>query len=324
VMIVDDDVPLPSNLFIPREYLKLHPEVKAVHFPLTAVSPSGESNLLLGCQDIEYKMSAAHKLFQSNISRAVSCHGAVSLWERKAMDSVLYDHDTVFHGEDLYMGLSLLRLRDNSRILSCPQTIIPTYAPESFLLLFKQRVSSWELTSHKKTFTYLTELFAPSSFLHGPSLALKPYFLQEFLTIVLDWLRAFLLMNLLLRDWRMFLLMSGVFISVLYFQVFLHQVVFLRHRPDLRSPISVLVVFPFYRLTNLVFRLSALCQNVLVYSHDRKTLKIGFREDEVHDIPPCPPHPDVDWFAVWTARELAPVAHPGAPSTALSEGGSLN
>ena len=182
-------------------------------------------------------------------------------------------------------------------------------------MLFKQRVSSWELTSHKKTFTFLIELFSPSSFLHAPSLALKPYFLQEFLTIVLDWLRALLLVNLVMRDWRMFLFMSGLFMLLLYFQVFLHQVVFLRHRRDLRSPISVLLVYPFYRLANLLFRLSALCQNVLVYSHDRKTLKIGFREDEVHDIPPCPPHPDVDWFTVWTAREQPTRASLRVPST---------
>lgn len=201
------------------------------------------------------------------------------------------------------MGLSLLRLRDDSRILSCPQTVIPTYAPESFTMLFKQRVSSWELTSHKKTFTYLTELLAPSSFLHPASLALKPYFFQELTTIVLDWLRAFLLVNLLLRDWRVFIFMSTVFMLILYFQVFLHQVVFLRHRPDLKSPLFAVLFFPIYRLCNLLFRLSALCQNVLYYSHDRKTLKIGFREDEVHDIPPCPPHPDVDWFSVWNAKE---------------------
>ncbi|KAF4665787.1 hypothetical protein FOL46_003470 [Perkinsus olseni] len=25
----------------------------------------------------------------------------------------------------------------------------------------------------------------------------------------------------------------------------------------------------------------------------------GVREDEIRDIPPCPPHPDIDWFTVW-------------------------
>ena len=200
-LITDDDVPLPADLHIPHEYLRLHPEVKAVHFAITASTPDGHPGMLVRCQDIEYKMAAVHKYFQSAMSRALSCHGAIGLWERSTLDRVFYDHDTVFHGEDLYMGLALLRLRDDARIISCPQTIVPTYAPDNWPMLFRQRVKSWELTSHKKTFTYLFELLNPASFCHAPSLALKPYFLQELLTIILDWLRMFLLSGLLLRDW---------------------------------------------------------------------------------------------------------------------------
>lgn len=64
-----------------------------------------------------------------------------------------------------------------------------------------------------------------------------------------------------------------------------------------------LVVVDRYRLSSLLFRLGALCQNLLIYSHERKGIKIGVREDEIRDIPPCPPHPDVDWFTVWTLPE---------------------
>lgn len=298
-LITDDDVPLPAELHIPHEYLRLHPEVKAVHFAITAATPDGKSNMLVQCQDIEYKMAAVHKYFQSTMSRALSCHGAIGLWERATLDRVFYDHDTVFHGEDLYMGLSLLRLRDDSRIISCPQTIVPTYAPDYWAMLFRQRVKSWELTSHKKTFSYLWEFINPASFCHAPSLVLKPYFLQELLTIALDWLRMFLLAGLILRDWMGLLIMAAIFTSLLYVQVIILQFIYLRQRRDLRSSFMTVVMFPFYRLSGLLFRLCALCHNILVYSHERKSVKIGKREDEIRDVPPCPPHPDCDWFTVW-------------------------
>ncbi|EEQ97394.1 hypothetical protein Pmar_PMAR029118 [Perkinsus marinus ATCC 50983] len=176
-------------------------------------------------------------------------------------------------------------------------------------MLFRQRVKSWELTSHRKTFTYIKEVLSPASFCHAASLILKPYFLQEVLTILLDWLRTFLLTGLLLRDWIGLLLMTSVFTCLLYIQIIIFQLVVLRQRKELRSSLSTIVFFPWYRLMGLMFRLCALCQNLLVYSHDRTFLKIGQREDEIRDIPPCPPHPDVDWFSIWIEDDL-PVSSP--------------
>ena len=302
-VIIDDDVPLPADLHIPHEHLKKDPNIKAVHFPITATTPDGRFNLLVSCQDIEYKLAAVHKLLQAAMSRSLSCHGAIALWDRGAMAEVLSEHDTVFNGEDLYMGLCLLRKRDKSTIISCAQTIVPTYAPDHFRLLFRQRVKSWELTSHKKSFTFLIELINPVSFCHFASICLKPYFLQELLTITLDWMRIFLLAGLLLRDTLGLLLMTFFFTGVLYFQLILFQFVILRERKDLRSSFTTVLTFPFYKLLNLIFRICALCQNLLVYSHERKGLKISKREDEIRDIPPCPPHYLVDWFSIW---ELEP------------------
>ena len=299
-VIIDDDVPLPTDLHIPHEHLRQHPEIKAVHFPITATTPDGHPSLLVNCQDIEYKLAAVHKQFQSLMSRALSCHGAIALWERKAMEEVFYMHDTVFHGEDMYMGLCLLRKRDNSRIISAAQSIVPTYAPGSFPILFRQRVKSWELTSHRKTLTYLKELLSPTSFCHVPSLVLKPYFLQEIITILLDWLRVYLLCGLLLRDWVGLLLMTALFASLMYIQVILFSILVLRSRKELRPEGMTMLMFPAYRLCGLLFRLCALCHNLIVYSHSRSAIKIGRREDEIRDIPPTPPSHLVDWFTVWT------------------------
>lgn len=302
-MIIDDDVPLPPDLHIPHEQLRQNPDIKAVHFPLTAISPAtSDRNLLIKFQDLEYKLAAVHKQFQAQVSRCLSCHGAVALWERKTMEEVFFAHDTVFHGEDMMMGLCLLKRRDKSRIISAAQTLVPTYAPSSFRMLFRQRVKSWELTSHRKTLTYIAELINPLSFCHIPSLALKPYFLQETITILLDWLRIYLLCGLVLRDWAAFLVMTSFFIALMYVQVVVFTYMVLRSRKELRSSGLTVLTFPFYRLCGLLFRVCALCQNLLVYSHDRRAINIGKREDEIRDIPPVPTHDLVNWFEVWDIK----------------------
>ena len=305
-LIIDDDVPLPPDLHIPHQRLLENPRIKAVHYPITAAVSEGEGGFLIQCQDIEYKLAAVHKNFQSTVARVLSCHGAIALWEREALTAVLLDHDTVFNGEDMYMGISLLRRRDDSRIISCPQSIVPTFAPTSWRMLFRQRVKSWEVTSHKKTFTFLLEIINPISFFHLSSLALKPYFLQEFLAIILDWLRMFLLISLAFRDYMALALMTAIFTLLMYMQVLVFQFVYLRRRRDLRVTFAGIAAFPYYRLTSLLFRVCALCQNILVYSHYRKGVFIRTREDEVKDLPACPPHPDVDWFTVWEPSSNLP------------------
>ena len=91
-LIIDDDVPLPPDLHLPHEHLHQNPDIKAVHFPLTATTPPNESEggVLVNCQDVEYKLAGLHKQFQSKLSRCFSCHGAIALWDRKAMDEILY------------------------------------------------------------------------------------------------------------------------------------------------------------------------------------------------------------------------------------------
>jgi len=202
------------------------------------------------------------------------------------------------------MGLCLLKWRDGAKIISVPQSVVPTVAPCSLSVLFRQRVRSWELTSHRKTLTYIFELlFSPSSWCHLPSLTLKPWFLQEVLTIFLDWLRVFLITSLLFRNWLGLVTLTFIFSLILYVQVVLFNLVILRSRRDLQVSTLSVLLFPWYRLFALVFRLCALCQNLLVYSHGRNCVKISIREDEIKDIPPVPPHWDVDWFTVWKQQQ---------------------
>ena len=46
------------------------------------------------------------------------------------------------------MGLLLHQMNKNYKILSFADCVVPTYAPENFSLLFRQRSASWDLCSH--------------------------------------------------------------------------------------------------------------------------------------------------------------------------------
>ena len=64
---------------------------------------------------------------------------------------ILWDHDTVFHGEDMYMGLMLHRMRKNYTIMVSAGAVVPTFAPENMTILFRQRVTSWDVCAQVRT-----------------------------------------------------------------------------------------------------------------------------------------------------------------------------
>lgn len=61
----------------------------------------------------------------------------------------------------------------------------------------------------------------------------------------------------------------------------------LRDREDLRMTRRTIIMFPFYRTWELLFRLHALLKNVIEYAPwRRKNETIAYREESVHDLPP--------------------------------------
>jgi hypothetical protein len=154
---------------------------------------------------------------------------------------ILWDHDTVFHGEDLYMGLLLHRMRKNYAIMvplllgsplfrlpvwcihSCfdgqvsAGAVVPTFAPENMLILFRQRVTSWDLCAQRKFLTYLRELVG--GWCNTRTYILKPFLLQEVINIILDWTRIFLMASLAHRNLTVLMLCFLVFYFLLYVEI---------------------------------------------------------------------------------------------------------
>ena len=120
--------------------------VKAVCYPIKAVGPKDpdtdetDDSYMVKWQELEYKMCDYGKQFQTRFSTVLYPHGAISLWEREALIQCLREHDTVFFGDDVKMGLWLTE--NNFEMRMDHRYKIDTEAPISFPTLYQQRGKS--------------------------------------------------------------------------------------------------------------------------------------------------------------------------------------
>eukprot|EP01028_Stygiella_incarcerata_P002337 TRINITY_DN143_c0_g1_i1.p1 TRINITY_DN143_c0_g1~~TRINITY_DN143_c0_g1_i1.p1 ORF type:complete len:851 (+),score=191.95 TRINITY_DN143_c0_g1_i1:116-2668(+) len=299
-LLIDDDVPLPSDLHVPLAMLKQNPHVQGVSYAISGATESGVFNRLVDLQGAEYKIMGLMKQLQSKLGSALYCHGAIGLWRREILSKrVLWDHDTVFDGEDLYMGLMLHKMHKNYSIVVQKGTVVPTYAPEDMLTLLRQRTRSWDLCSQRKFFTYFLELFNWGG---HRVLVLKPFLLYELLTIIMDWMRPYLIFGLAHQNPGGLILLFLIFYIILWLEIVAYNFVILRKREDLRLSFKTAFLFPFYRSLSMAFRIVALMVNVMFYPLYFQPHRISKREKSIGDIPPVPPQSldNIDWFSVWT------------------------
>ena len=263
LVMIDDDVPLPHHFDFHHEQMNADPSIAAFGYGITAVTPTdpttgkSEFNYYVAMQDLEYKISGFFKYFQSQIGGcAFYAHGAISLWRRELLGKeILYKHDTEFHGEDMYMGLLTHRLSGKSkekvRIKFSMGTLVETYAPDNFNLLFKQRTKSWDLGTHRKFKTMLKELCCRWRNQH---LLLKIFHLGECITVVLDWIRLYLLALLLPTSTLVVMGITAFFMSLSYTLLFIFRTIVLRNRKDIRDGLDwkVFIGFPFYKVKSIL------------------------------------------------------------------------
>ena len=297
-MIIDDDVPVPPDLHVPNNMLNRNTKVKAIAYVIQAATEDGSVNQLVQLQDLEYKMAGLVKQFQLKMGTTACCHGAIALWRRDVLGRrILWDHDTVFHGEDLYMGLLLHRMGQGYKIGVSAGAVVPTFAPEKLLILFRQRVKSWDLCAQRKFLSYLKELFFNWT---RTTLVLKPFFFYEATSIVVDWTRPIMVAVLAHTNPVALLACFIFFYLILWLELVLFNYVILRRRADLRVPLRACLLFPFYKTMLQVFRTCALLENAMRYTTwTRKNVPIGTRERARCDLPPVPPHAHPPWADVW-------------------------
>eukprot|EP01028_Stygiella_incarcerata_P002743 TRINITY_DN1521_c0_g1_i1.p1 TRINITY_DN1521_c0_g1~~TRINITY_DN1521_c0_g1_i1.p1 ORF type:complete len:755 (-),score=178.26 TRINITY_DN1521_c0_g1_i1:8-2272(-) len=193
ILIMDDDVVLTSSFQSETRHQK---EWVGQTFQLTAdysfpMNDDGERegvpSFIQAAQDAEFFLAIRFKLVQELLGSlfrtgVVAPHGAISAWDRNVFLDVMRDHDTVFHGEDLQMGLvfhSMAKRGTDEKIIANVRTAVITEVMDSFSnacrggttrsgdaisakkSLFDQRVKSWDATQFRFKFIrmYLLNAF---------------------------------------------------------------------------------------------------------------------------------------------------------------------
>ena len=143
VLIIDDDTLIPPNFSIRREFL-LDPGIKAIAYPIRAISPFKKQPLLVKWQDREYIKADLHKLNLDNFGSLDCPHGAAALVRRDALWKILTErHNGLWYGEDLRIGYELdgeWRLDLNCYF----NTLVPQTLLGKPLNLYHQRVRAWD------------------------------------------------------------------------------------------------------------------------------------------------------------------------------------
>ncbi|GKT27203.1 Glycosyl transferase [Aduncisulcus paluster] len=154
VVVLDDDTRVPAEMLADFS----RPLLAAAYAPTIRAQLEDEETatmgqkLLVGLQDIEYKLSDLQKLAQdqwTSRSSVLAPHGAVNVWRSDVLVKIMKDHNGVFDGEDYQMG-KLLRINyPDQRLRVMSSAPVCTVAPSDWGTLFRQRKNSWDLASHQ-------------------------------------------------------------------------------------------------------------------------------------------------------------------------------
>ncbi|PRP82866.1 hypothetical protein PROFUN_04729 [Planoprotostelium fungivorum] len=295
VMVIDDDVQLPPDLIIPMKRFKI-PGTKVLAFTICAENlhtHQGSPIYVSHWQDLEYKLAGFMKMFQSWVGSAIMAHGAISIWERTVMMEVLWRHDTVFHGDDLQMGLILQKLGLEYRIDTCGNVNVPTTVPDHVFCptrpwslyckcgkdgnLLGQRVRSWDVSSHRFIGKFINIILFHWN---RTTISIKPFLLYELWSIFQDWVRVPLSVTLFFANPVGFIQVTLIFIAIAVGLNTIFNFWVLRRRPDQQHPPIIFLLFPFYKLLTMVFRFLALIYNMLYYTPFIRNRQIlGTRQD---------------------------------------------
>jgi len=331
IMMIDDDVAVPARLQFPIRALNKEEDVQAYAYAINCFTNTKEqakdAPMLVRYQNIEYLLAGFFKQFQSSYGTALACHGAISLWRRDILVSkILWDHDTIFNGEDLQMGLLLHSMKQGHKIGCSARHLVQTDPPDHLYMLWQQRVKSWDVTAHRKTVTFLK-----IALLHWcgglPSLILKPFLFMELFNIIQDWARIFFFAYLLtynegrihLLQWILYLfLLQWIFLWIFYTRT-------LKYREDIRESWHVFVLYPVvYKPLSQVFRWYALLENIVRESVQAGQMRVREME-ELEVLPPKPimPPNEIDWRTVWTAKPPLPTSDDDKDSGRPSSGRNM-
>ena len=286
-IVMDDDTVLPREL-APVLSGELTCDAYAIAIAATynETGPGGQptnlsktSKMIVGLQDIEYKLSDLSKLTQYNFthsSSVLSPHGAINLWKASLLHHIMAEHNGIFHGEDYQMGLAMRKLFSSKRCGFISSCIVATVAPTTWKDLYYQRFTSWDLAAQQ--FLWGGFCASPKSGFYGQVLCCLPctvdnlylriVTLEDIWTVLQDYFRYPLLiyhivLSIIIRQFNVvvFLMYILVFVAQWIIAASLEYIKF-KDRPDLQvrkeSRLVAVLMFPVYRFLFSFVRVNAL------------------------------------------------------------------
>lgn len=300
-LITDDDVILPDNFFIPE----ISDDYDALGYPInTTINPtdSGWSRLLSDFQNLEYGMSGLVKIAQANWSYGssmLSHHGAIGLWKRDKLAEVMLKHDSVFHGEDLMMGIICYSLGYRMGIVD--NVFVSTEPPKKvfgFGGLYRQRVWSWDYILLKYIPIYI-KLLINTSILEN--LAMKIFIVYELWTTFIDLQRfPVVIYALYINPVIVGSFLAGVTVLNIGLMIWFNYVVMINQ--NRHSSLISIILFSFYKFLLTVLRLFGELRYLFKYVSDQHRCPV-----RIKDMPELPNIRDqinisfdeVDWTRIW-------------------------
>lgn len=285
VLVVDDDVHVPQSFIAPTHLLT--GRTKAACFPIEATDSRGKKPLLIGWQDLEYKMAGFTKLAERNACGVLYPHGAVSFWERDTLLEVLRKHDLVFFGEDLKLGLGLMKAQ--KRLTIDDSQVFATESPETLFgpapNFYQQRVRSWEMGRHILYKEFFQALFGRNGQRTAHGFAVQKLMQSYAIAInVLDWLRVplFVAMGAESHFWTK----SAIFAASPLVPALLFKYGICRQRPDMAPSLPIALSFPVYKVISGALSVVGAARSLYFYWPNRNKL-LTIPEMEKRNDPRC-------------------------------------
>ncbi|MEO5970715.1 MAG: glycosyltransferase family 2 protein [Bdellovibrionia bacterium] len=264
ILTIDDDVTLPDNFDFGTHMI--NDQVKAVCYPVRAITGDDKQSLLVEWQDIEYQNSDLAKIAESYFGGVLYPHGAGSLWEKETLKEVLRLHDTVFYAEDVKMGLALQKVGKSMSV--CATSFLNTEAPTtlfgSFPNYYQQRVRSWEMGRHVYFWKFVKNVVTvgPPRTVAG-HVFIKGVQSMAVVSNLVDYLRL-PLMVVMATDSAYWTKLAGFSaLSVIPPLVWNYNKI--AHRPDLQSKARAIVTVGAYKLLYSAVSVASIARAILIY-----------------------------------------------------------
>jgi glycosyltransferase involved in cell wall biosynthesis len=217
MLLIDDDVHLPSDLPIVTDRLK--GSTKCIGYTIKSTGADGiKGTYIQQCQDMEYKVSGLTRVFCGKYGSATFPHGAIILWESKVLRDLFNVHPGYVISEDWYFGHAARSC--GFRIEFCSQVFVETETPPAFfkssaavrggfgeMTVYKQRFGRWNYFFVLRIWE--DTIYVLLSWRMGwREVITKIWVMEEVYTSVMALLRPFAIVITALAAWQLLLYLT--------------------------------------------------------------------------------------------------------------------